>query len=472
MSWHDIVAAVQWLFLAYFGALNAMYMMLNFSALLAIRRDSPAQLMADLPQYASGLEPPITVLAPAYNEESTIATSVRSMLQLDYPAFEVIVINDGSKDATMQVLRDEFSLVEFPQAYHVALPVAEVRGIYRSPTYPNLRVIDKANGGKADALNAGINAARHPLFCAVDADSILQSDSLRRVVRPFLEDPTAIVSGGTVRLANGCRVSDGFLQSVGMPRSLLARVQIVEYLRAFLFGRLGWSPLNALMIISGAFGVFRRSAVVEAGGYRVSSIGEDMELIVRLHLHHRRSGRPYRIVFLADPVCWTEAPESLKVLKNQRTRWQRGLLESLWLNRALLLHPRGGVVGWLAFPAMLVFEAFGPLIELLGYASMLLGGLTGLISWPVCAAFLVLAIGLGLLLSTSALLLEEMSFHIYPDLSHLLQLTAAMLIENLGYRQLVMWWRMQGTVKWLAGRPSEWGDMRRSASWQVPKERP
>ncbi|MDE2628314.1 MAG: glycosyltransferase [Burkholderiales bacterium] len=424
-----------------------------------------------MPQYATGLEPPISLLAPAYNEEATIAASVRSMLQLDYPLFEIIVINDGSKDNTLQVLRDEFGLVEFPQAYHVTLPVGRVRGVYRSPRYPNLRVVDKDNGGKADALNAGINAARHPLFCAMDADSILSTDSLRRIVRPFLEDASVIVSGGTVRIANGCRVSGGFLQSVGMPRSLLARVQIVEYLRAFLFGRLGWSPMNALLIVSGAFGVFSRRAVVEAGGYRVDTIGEDMELIVRLHLRHRLARRPYRIVFLPDPVCWTEAPESLRVLKSQRTRWQRGLLESLWANRALLFHRRGGTAGWLAFPVMLFFEALGPLIELVGYTLMLLGAALGAISWNAFVAFLVLAAGLGLLLSASALLLEEMSFRVYPDLRHLLQLSAALLIENLGYRQLTLWWRMTGILKWLVGRPAKWGHMRRSASWQAPKDR-
>jgi cellulose synthase/poly-beta-1,6-N-acetylglucosamine synthase-like glycosyltransferase len=470
MSGADIAWGVQWVFLLYFSALNATYLLLNFSALIAVRRDSVARLLARLPQFASGLEPPITLLVPAYNEAATIASSVRSMLQLDYPVFEVIVINDGSKDETLEVLKREFGLVEFPEAYRVALPVQPVRTIYRSPTHPNLRVIDKANGGKADALNAGINASRHPLFCAVDADSILQADSLRRVVRPFLEDADTIASGGTVRLANGCRVSGGFLQSVGMPTSLLARVQIVEYLRAFLFGRLGWSPLNALLIISGAFGVFRRSTVVEAGGYRVGTIGEDMELIVRLHLHHRRAGKRYRIVFLADPVCWTEAPEQLGVLKSQRTRWQRGLLESLWANRALLMHRRGGAVGWLAFPVMLLFEALGPLIELGGYVALLVCAATGLISWPVALAFILLAIGLGLLLSATALLLEEMSFHIYPDLRHLWQLSAAMVIENFGYRQLTLWWRLQGVAKWLLQRPGEWGTMQRTGGWQAPRD--
>ena len=469
MAWlAEAFIGLKWVLLGYFVALNGTYLLLNVIALFAIRRDGPARLQALLPHYASGLEPPISVLAPAYNEQATIAASVRSMLQLDYPAFEIVVINDGSKDATLQVLRREFGLVEFPEAYRVSLPVAQVHAIYRSPAHPNLRVIDKANGGKADALNAGINASRHPLVCAVDADSLLQADSLRRAVRPFLEDASVIVSGGTIRIANGCRVAGGFIQDVGMPRNWLARVQIVEYLRAFLFGRLGWSPLNALLIVSGAFGVFRRSTVIEVGGYRPATIGEDMELIVRMHLHMRNARRAYRIVFLPDPVCWTEAPETLRVLKNQRKRWQRGLLESLWANRALLLHRRGGAVGWLAFPAMLLFEALGPVIEIFGLLLLAIGAAVGAISWAACAAFLLLALGLGLLLSASALLHEEMSFHVYPRLQHLLQLSGAMLIENFGYRQLTLWWRLQGMWDWLTRRPGRWGEMQRTASWHVP----
>lgn len=466
MTWRAALDAAQWFFLAYFAGLNLAYVALTLISVRVIGRDADARAALLLPRFFSGLEPPISLLVPAYNEEATIAGAVRSMLQLEYPSFEIVVVNDGSRDRTLEVLRREFRLVPFPEAYRVSIPTARIRGIYRSLEHRNLRVIDKENGGKADALNAGINAARSPLFCAVDADSVLQRDSLQRVVRPFLEDPATIACGGTIRIANGCRVSEGFLERVGMPRSWLARVQIVEYLRAFLFGRMGWSPLNAMLIVSGAFGLFRRTVVVEAGGYRRDTVGEDMELVVRLHRLYRRSGRPYRIVFVPDPICWTEAPESLRVLRSQRTRWQRGLLESLAANRGLLFHPRGGAPGWLAFPVLLLFEALGPLIEIVGYGFMTVSFALGCVSWQALAAFLAAAVGMGLLLSASALLLEELSFRLYTRPRHLGVLLAAMVLENVGYRQLTAWWRLRALATWLGRRPGRWGEMTRSAAWQ------
>ena len=468
MSWNALLGWAQWFFLAYFGCLNLTYLALPLISAGAIGRDAEGRTSLMLPRFFSGLEPPISLIVPAHNEEPTIAGAVRSMLQLEYPSFEIVVVNDGSRDGTLEVLQREFPLVPFPEAYRVSLATRRIRGIYRSLMHRNLRVIDKDNGGKSDALNAGVNAARHPLFCAVDADSVLQRDSLQRVVRPFLEDPLTIACGGTVRVANGCRVSDGFMEEVGMPRSWLARVQIVEYLRAFLFGRMGWSPMNAMLIISGAFGLFRRSVVVEAGGYRTDTVGEDMELVVRLHRKYRMARTPYRIPFVPDPICWTEVPESLRLLRRQRMRWQRGLLESLRAHRRLLLHRRGGAPGWLAFPVALAFEAFGPLVEVAGYALVAGAFLLGRISWQAFAAFLAAATGTGLLLSAGALLLEELSFHLYRRPRQLAPLLGAMVIENLGYRQMVAWWRLQALAKWLVRRPGQWGEMTRSGSWQAP----
>jgi cellulose synthase/poly-beta-1,6-N-acetylglucosamine synthase-like glycosyltransferase len=465
----DALVAAQWAFLAYFILLHVAYVALDLISIRVIGREAEARSEMALPAAFTGLEPPITLLVPAFNEEATIASTLWSMLQLEYPSFEIVVVNDGSRDGTLEVLKREFELRRFPEAYRVAIASRPVRGIYRSPRFPNLRVIDKENGGKADALNAGINSARSPLVCVVDADSVLQRDSLQRVVRPFLEDPQVIACGGTVRLANGCRVSEGFLEKVGLPGSWLARIQVVEYLRAFLFGRMGWSPLNALLVISGAFGLFRRQALIEAGGYRTDTVGEDMELVMRLHREHRLARRPYRIVFVPDPICWTEAPESLAVLRSQRKRWQRGLMESLSLNRRLLFHPRGGAPGWLAFPVLLLFEAVGPLVELAGWLTMGLALLLGGISWPAFGAFLLAAVGLALLLSMSALLLEEISFHLYDKPRQMLVLLAAMLLENVGYRQLTAWWRFEAVVLWLLRRPGRWGEMRRTASWQAPR---
>ena len=454
----------QLIFLLYFILLNGSYIGLNFLSLIALRVYADRHGLDRIRHTHTGFDPPISILVPAYNEEAGIGPSVRSLLQLDYPEFEIIVINDGSKDGTLAELQREFDLRLFPEAYLRKLPCKDVRAVYRSLRHPNLRVIDKDNGGKADALNAGINAARYPLFCAVDADSILQRDSLTRVVQPFLEDPLTIVSGGTIRIANGCEISSGFLVSIGIPANWLARFQVVEYLRAFLFGRLGWSPLNSVLIVSGAFGLFRKEVVVKAGGYRTDTVGEDMELIMRLHRLYRLRGEPYRVTFVPDPICWTEAPESLKVLGSQRTRWQRGLIESLMMNRQLLFHPRGGAAGWLAFPFYVLFEALSPILEVIGYAGMILGLVLGVFSWEAFSTLMLLTILFGILLSVSALLLEEMSFHMYPKPAQLARLFASAIIENFGYRQINTFWRFQGTMRWLVGARQRWGDMTRSGA--------
>jgi len=465
MTAQDLVLTAQWVFLAYFVLLNCGYIMLNVLSIFGMRNFFRARSIDSLPKIYSDYELPITILVPAYNEALTIVASVRALLQLRYPHYEIVVVNDGSTDETLDILIREFSLVAFPEVYRKRLETEPVNTIYVSTRYPSIRVIDKQNGGKADALNAGINCARYPLFCGVDADSVLEPDSLYKVLQPFLDDPTMIACGGTVRIANGCKVREGFVEEVGLADSSLGLIQTIEYLRAFLFGRLGWSPLNALLIISGAFGVFRKEAVVAAGGYRTDTVGEDMELIVRLHRIFRQQRRKYRITFVPDPICWTEAPEDLRILGRQRMRWQRGLAESLTLNISLLFNIRGGAVGWLAFPFMFVFEFLGPLLEVSGYLFITIAYWNGWISMTAFVAFLMCAICLGMVLSTSALLLEEISFHLYPGLRNTLRLFGAAIVENLGYRQLIAVWRLIGLLQWLSGGKGKWGEMQRSASW-------
>jgi len=467
MSWRDVLEAAQWFILAYFIMLNLAYLSLNALSIVELRKHIDARLLDVLPRAYSPYELPVSIIVPAYNEEEIIATSVHSLLQLDYPELEVIVVNDGSRDGTLDVLRREFDLTPFPEAYWRRVPAKPLRAIYRSRRFPNLRVVDKENGGsKADAVNAGVNAARHPLFCVIDADSILERLSLRRIVAPFLHEPDVIAAGGTVRIANGCEVRDGFLEAVRLPARMVPLFQTLEYIRAFLFSRLGWAPFNAVPIISGAFGVFRTGTVVEAGGLRQEAIGEDMELVVRLHRLNRLGRRAYRIAFLPDPVCWTEAPESLGVLRNQRTRWQRGLGQSLALNGALICHLRGGAPGWLSLPFMIVFELLSPLVEIAGYVFMALGFASGVVSAATFFTFLLLAFAMGLLLSTSALYLEETAFHLFRRPGDLAKLAAVAVLENLGYRQLVTLWRLQGLWQWVVGARVPWGEMKRIASWQ------
>ena len=457
-----------WFIFGYFILLNGGYLGLNFLSILALQRNKHEKLLDELPQVFSGLDPGISILVPAYNEEATITAAIRSMFQLTYSDFEIIVINDGSKDSTLDVLKREFFLLPFPHAPRDGLATKPVRGVYRSVHYPNLRVIDKENGGKADSLNAGINASRHPLFCGVDADSILARDSLQRVAKPFLNDSRTVATGGTVRVANGCEVSDGFLTRVELPTNIWALFQVVEYLRAFLFGRLGWSQLNAMLIISGAFGLFRTDVVTAVGGYRSNTIGEDMELVVRIHRMLRKQRKSYRIEFVPEPVCWTEAPEDFKTLKNQRIRWQRGLSESLSSNWGLMFSRNGGAPGWLAFPFMVLFEWLGPVVELGGYLFMAYAYAFGLVSWEAFSAFLMMAIGLGILLSASGLLLEEISFHMYPGFRHLATLALVVVLENFGYRQLNSWWRLVGLYRWATQRESSWGEMKRKGVGQAP----
>lgn len=462
----DWLSALEHFFVGYLALMAAGYLVLNLLSVSALERYVHRVRPDDGLMAFDQVAPPVSILVPAYNEEGSIVSSVRSLLQLTYPEFEVIVVNDGSKDGTLASLIEGFSLAPIDEPHRQPLKTAEVRQIYRSTVFPNVTVVDKDNGGKADALNAATNLARFPYLCSVDADSILQRDSMKRVMRAFLNDPTTIAAGGTIRIANGCRVKDGFLQQVGLPRSPLALFQIVEYFRAFLFGRMGWHPLNGLLIISGAFGVFRRDALERIGGYRTDTVGEDMDLVVRLHREYKQSGEPYRIAFVPDPICWTEAPEDVKTLCTQRARWQRGLGESLTRNIGLMFSRRGGAAGWLAYPFMTVFELLSPLVELCGYIGLLLAWLTGAIDPSSALAFLALAVGLGVMLSVSALLLEEASFHLYQSSRQLWTLIAVAIIENFGYRQLVSAMRLIGFLKWATGSKASWGAMKRSGKWQ------
>ncbi len=455
---------LEYFFTVYFVLLNSSYLLLNLIGACSIIRRRPTYELSRLPMDYGRFEPAVSVLVPAYNEEQTIVSALQSVLQLEYHCYEVLVINDGSKDQTLQVLTTHFELQPMPLPPVEGLSTAEVNGFYRSRRYPFLRVIDKANGGKADALNAGANLARYPLVCCLDADSILQRDSLRDVVQPFIDGVDVVCSGGTVRVANGSAIRDGFLDAVGISNHPLALFQTVEYLRAFLFGREGWSPFNALLIVSGAFGVFDREVLLEVGGYRRQTIGEDMELTVRLHRFMSQRKRPYRIQFLAEPVCWTEAPEDLGTLRNQRIRWQRGLLESLWLNKKLLFSPRGGFAGNVAFPFFLIFEAVGPLIEVAAYLFMSLGVLFGYVDTDSLVLFTIASIGMGMTMSISALLMEEVCFHMYPRTRQVMVLIAFALLENLGYRQLNSWWRLLGLYQWLTGQQQQWGVMKRKGN--------
>ena len=453
--------------IVYVGAINLIYFLLMVIGYFSLRR-APHRI-GDAERNAllrSPLLPAVAVLAPAYNESATCRESVRAMLGLRYPDHEVIVINDGSKDDTLAALVDEFKLYRSGRTPSGALPSAAIRGVYESREPIRLLVIDKENGGKADSLNAGINFARAPLVLAVDSDSLLESDALLSVVEPFLSDADTIASGGIIRVVNGCTVAGGRVVDVHAPEKLIPLFQAVEYLRAFLGGRVAFTFLNSLLIISGAFGLFRRDALLEAGGYRTSTVGEDMELVVRLHRIWREAKRRYRIVFVAEPVCWTEVPESLAMLKRQRNRWQRGTVDSIGLHKRMLLNPRYGVLGLFAMPYFFLFEMLGPAIELLGYLCTIGGWAFGLISTETAILFLIVSILFGVLLSMSAIVLEELTRRRYPAARDIATLFVAAVIENFGFRQLLTVWRTRGLIDGLRGKQG-WGAMERRGFGKV-----
>lgn len=445
----------------YVAAINTIYLLLMVLGFFAIRRQRPPLNRNDRDALLrSPLLPKIAVLAPAYNEAATCRESVRAMLALRYPNHEVIVINDGSKDDTLKILIEEFRLYRSGRTPDGTIESKPIKAIYESRDPVRLIVVDKENGGKADSLNAGVNVARADLVCAVDSDSLIEEDALLYVAQPFLEDETTIAAGGIIRVVNGCRVEGGRVVDIKAPSRMLPLFQAVEYLRAFLGGRVAFSFLNSLLIISGAFGLFSREAVVEAGGYRTDTVGEDMELVVRLHRLWRSAKRAYRVVFVAEPVCWTEVPESLKILQRQRNRWQRGTVDSIRMHPSMLLNPRYGILGLFAFPYFLLFEMIGPAVELLGYVLTIWGLVFGLIAADVAILFLTVSIIFGILLSMSAVVLEELTQRRYPAPRDVALLFVAAVIENLGFRQLLTIWRTRGLIDGLQ-RKQGWGAMER-----------
>jgi cellulose synthase/poly-beta-1,6-N-acetylglucosamine synthase-like glycosyltransferase len=425
--------------------------------------------------FAEPLTPGISILMPAYNESAGIVESVQAMTALRYPDFEVVVVDDGSSDDTAAQLVAAFDMVEVP----IVVPTDIVTVGVVTETYlsrrgsQNVLLVRKTNGGKADALNVGINAARKQLVCMVDADSLLDPDALLHVSRPFADDPDRVMaSGGVVRVANGSEVSRGRVTRVRMPHRWLPRIQVVEYLRAFLVGRTGWSRLGGLLIISGAFGVFRKDVLLELGGLATDCIGEDAELVVRLHRWLGDTGRDGRVVFVAEPVAWTEAPEDRDVLRKQRRRWHRGLTEILMKHKGMLFRRRYGTVGLVSMPWFVAFELLAPFVEVFGVlflavALLLMScdalGWTDLqlvdqdIVWVLLATSLLYAV----VLTLAALLIEELSFRRYHGVRDLAVAVWAAVEENLGYRQLNAWWRMGGSLQAWRGTRHEWGDMRR-----------
>jgi cellulose synthase/poly-beta-1,6-N-acetylglucosamine synthase-like glycosyltransferase len=399
------------------------------------------------------MAPPITLIAPAHNEEASIRVAVRNLLELDYPELEIIVVNDGSEDRTLEELREEFLLRPVRAVYVPELKSALVRGLYRSGVDSRLLVVDKEPGGsKADAVNAGLNAATSPYVCVVDADSVLERDALLRIMLPILADPKRVIAvGGIIRVLNGSEISQGTLRRVRLPRKSIEVIQVIEYLRAFLIGREAWGQGNMLMIISGAFGVFRTDLVRSVGGYRPNAIGEDFDLVARLHRHLLDQKADYHIHFVPDPMCWTEVPSDLKSLGRQRARWQKGLLDVLLLTCGMLFRPRYGRIGSFALPYLWLFEFAAPVIEILGIVTIVLAAVLGVLSRTFFLQFLLFGYAFATVISIGAVLQEEITYKRYNDWQDVARLVSYCFFEHFPYRQMHMFWRLQGIWQYMRG---------------------
>lgn len=407
--------------------------------------------------------PPVSLLVPAFNEELTIIENVRSLLSLNYPEYEVIVVNDGSKDDTFKVMIEEFRLERIQPIVSNHIKTGKVRGIYHNPEYPSLYFIDKENGGKADSLNAGINLSHYSLVSTIDADSLLEKDALTRIARVYMENPEETVAvGGNVRIVNSCTVEDGIVKNVRFPKQLLPALQNVEYIKAFLGGRIGWSAMNGLIIVSGAFGVFQKDKIIAVGGYRGGYPGEDMNIVIKLHRYCLENKIPYRVAFCPDAVCWTQAPDTYRILSSQRKRWGRGNLKNMVEEGIhMVFRPKYKVFGLLTLPYNILFETLNPYFRITGLLAILGYWMLNMTDWKTLAVFALVNFLSCFILSLGALFIEESAFSRYPKLSDLNKMLLYSFLMFIGYRQVGVWWRLMGHIDFLRNN-NTWGTMVRT----------
>lgn len=442
-----LLLGFQLIIFIYFLLINGSYTFFTLISLKDIVIHSRITTHQRIKNILSGIfYKPLSVIVPVYNEQETIVANIRSLLSLYYPEFELVVVNDGSTDETLRRMIDEFRLIRVERPIKKVLIHKPMKAVYLSLDSPNLIVIDKENGGKADALNAGINAARFPLFCCIDADSLLENDALLRAARLFVEDKEVIATGGIVRVLNGCEVEGGMVTAVQVPKKAIEAFQAVEYTRGFLSGRTGWNFLNSLLIISGAFGIFRKDMVMAIKGYR-HTVGEDMDLVVRLHKYCRENNIRYKIIFVPDPVCWTQVPSDIGSLLKQRNRWHRGLIDSLWFSKEMFFNPAYGVIGLIGYPYFLFIEALGPLIEFIGYIGFILFYIFGLLNREFAILFFTIAFLWGMWINVGSILLDNFIYKRYKNLKEILRLCKFGLLEFFGYRQLIVIERLLATFQ-------------------------
>lgn len=464
------------LMLLFVFAIMSSYILLSGISIVTMRRYLRENSFVDYQVILnSDMAPRLSLIAPAYNEQLSIEDNVQSLLSLNYSNYEIIVVNDGSKDNTLALLITAYELEAVDYLPQGELATKKVRQVYKSKkrSFKKLTVIDKENGGKGDALNVGINYSKNPYVVCIDVDCILEKDALLKLAKPYLElsDQRVIATGGVVRIANSCIAEGGRLTQIMAPEKLLPRIQVLEYLRAFLLGRMAWSKLNGLLLISGAFGMFDKDIAVKAGGYNTKTVGEDMELVVRMRRYMIEKGLPYNVFYIPDPICWTEAPETKSVFKKQRSRWTRGTMETLWIHKKMFFNPKYKVLGLLSVPYWTLFEYLAPILEVLGL--LVTGYLiySGLISWQLFVLIVVMVYFFAVMLSCLALLSEEYTYSQYTQFKDYRKLLWAAVIEPIYFHPLTLYAALLGNWEKIRGKNS-WGDMKRTGFKVQPLSTP
>lgn len=415
---------------------------------------------------SSTISPSISIIAPAYNESLNIIENVRSLLSSHYVNYDVIIVNDGSKDDSLEKLIAAYDLVKVDFLVNRQIPTKPIRaGVFKStnPAFEKLTVVDKENGGKADALNMGLNISNHQYVACIDVDCLLLENALQKMIKPFLEvtDKTVIATGGVIRIANSCIIKDGKLLDVNFPKKWIEKAQILEYLRAFLLGRMAWSRLNGLLVISGAFGLFNKKIAIEVGGYDTNTVGEDMEIIVRMRRYMEEKKEKYKVAYIPDPLCWTEAPDNYKTFISQRNRWTRGTIETLRKHRKIAFNKNYKSLGMLSYPYWLFFERLAPVIEVIGIIYFVILMALNEVRWDYAFAFIVLAYLFTVLFSIVAIFSEELTFHQYKKKGTGFKLILISVLEPFVLHPFILYAAIRGNMDYYFNKKKKWGEMTR-----------
>ncbi|MFV8340816.1 glycosyltransferase family 2 protein [Flavobacterium sp. XS2P39] len=462
-----LILIVHYLFFIYSISAIGSYIVLAFISAIETKEYMRKNSFVNYKEIlASTISPSISIIAPAYNESLNIVENVRSLLSSYYVNYDVIIVNDGSSDDSLDKLIKAYNLIQVDYLINEQIQTKPLRnGIYKStnPAFEKLIVIDKENGGKADALNMGLNISNNQYVACIDVDCLLLEESLQKMIKPFLEttDAKVIAAGGVIRISNSCLVKDGKLHDVNFPGKLLEKGQILEYLRAFLLGRMAWSRLNGLLVISGAFGLFDKKIAIKVGGYDTKTVGEDMEIVVRMRGYMEEQKEKYKVAYIPDPLCWTEAPDNYKTFISQRNRWTRGTIETLRRHRKIGFNPKYNSLGLLSYPYWFFFERMAPVVEVAGL--LYFGILIALnhVRWDYSIAFILLAYLFTVLFSIVAIITEELTYHQYKKKGTGFHLLKIAFLEPFVNHPFILYAAIRGNFDYYFNKKKKWGAMTR-----------